>query len=55
MSRAQPWPAQLHSLRAGRLSSPTSHGSLEGVGGLKTNEAYRSKADAKVIPEMYLF
>ena len=29
------------------------HGSLEGVGGLKTNEAYYSKADALVIPEMY--
>ena len=31
------------------------HGSLEGVGGLKTNEAYHSKADALVIPEMYFF
>ena len=31
------------------------HGSLEGVGGLKTNEAYYSKADALVIPEMYFF
>ena len=29
-----------------------SHGSLEGVGGLKTSEAYHSKADALVIPEM---
>ena len=29
------------------------HGSLEGVGGLKTSEAYHSKADALVIPEMY--
>ena len=29
------------------------HGSLEGVEGLKTNEAYHSKADALVIPEMY--
>ena len=28
------------------------HGSLEGVGGLKTNEVYHSKADALVIPEM---
>ena len=28
------------------------HGSLEGVGGLKTNEAYHSKADALLIPEM---
>ena len=28
------------------------HGSLELVGGLKTNEAYHSKADALVIPEM---
>ena len=26
------------------------HGSLEGVGGLKTNEAYHTKADALVIP-----
>ena len=31
------------------------HGSLEGVGGLKTNEAYHSKADALLIPEMYFF
>ena len=31
------------------------HGSLEGVGGLKTNEEYHSKADALVIPEMYFF
>ena len=31
----------------------TSHGSLEGVGGLKTNEAYHWKANALVIPEMY--
>ena len=31
------------------------HGSLEGVGGLKTNEAYHSKADALLIPEMYYF
>ena len=31
------------------------HGSLEGVGGLKTNEACHSKADALVIPEMYFF
>ena len=31
------------------------HGSLEGVGGLKTNEAYHSKAEALVIPEMYFF
>ena len=31
------------------------HGSLEGVGGLKTNEAYLSKADALLIPEMYFF
>ena len=30
----------------------TAHGSLEGVGGLKTNEAYHSKADALLIPEM---
>ena len=28
------------------------HGSLEGVGGLKTNEAYHSKADALLIPEI---
>ena len=28
------------------------HGSLEGVGGLKTNEAYHSKADALLIPDM---
>ena len=31
------------------------HGSLEGVGGLKTNEAYHSKADALLIPEMGFF
>ena len=31
------------------------HGSLEGVGGLKTNEAYHSKADALLIPEMLFF
>ena len=31
------------------------HGSLEGVGGLKTNEAYRSKTDVLLIPEMYFF
>ena len=31
------------------------HCSLEGVGGLKTNEAYHSKPDALVIPEMYFF
>ena len=29
------------------------HGSLEGVGGLKTNESYHSKADALLIPEMF--
>ena len=28
---------------------------MEGVGGLKTNEAYHSKADALLIPEMYFF
>ena len=31
------------------------HGSLEGVGGLKTNEAYHSKADALVIPDFFFF
>ena len=31
------------------------HGSLEGVGGLKTSEAYHSKADALVISEMFFF
>ena len=31
------------------------HSSLEGVGGLKTNEAYHSKADALLIPEMHFF
>ena len=32
------------------------HGSLEGVEGLKTNEAYHSKADGDlVIPEVYFF
>ena len=36
-------------------SFASGHGSLEGVGGLKTNEAYHSKADALVIPEMYFF
>ena len=34
------------------LVGQRAHGSLEGVGGLKTNEAYHSKADALVIPEM---
>ena len=28
---------------------------MEGVGGLKTSEAYHSKADALAIPEMYFF
>ena len=36
-------------------NSPHYHGSLEGVGGLKTNEAYHLKADALLIPEMYFF
>ena len=31
------------------------HGLLEGVGELKTNETYHSKADALVIPETYFF
>ena len=31
------------------------HGSLEGVGGLKTNEAYHPKADALLIPKIYFF
>ena len=34
---------------------PTEHRSLEGVGGLKTNGAYHSKADALVILEMHFF
>ena len=34
------------------LQTRCGHGSLEGVGGLKTNEAYHSKADAMLIPEM---
>ena len=33
-------------------SGSHAHGSLEGVGGLKTNEAYHSKADSLLIPEM---
>ena len=37
------------------LRAGTAHGSLEGIGGLKTNEAYHSKADALVIPEMFFF
>ena len=39
------------------VTSPVTprHGSLEGVGGLKTNEAYHSKTDALVIPEMQFF
>ena len=37
------------------MSATATHGSLEGVGGLKTNEGYHSKADALVIPEMYFF
>ena len=36
-------------------SKSDQHGSLEGVGGLKTSEAYHSKADALVIPKMYFF
>ena len=35
------------------IPQTATHGSLEGVGGLKTNEAYHSKADALVIPEIY--
>ena len=31
------------------------HGSLEGARGFKTNEAYHSKADALLIPEMHFF
>ena len=31
------------------------HGSLEGVGGLKTNESYHLKADTLPIPKMYFF
>ena len=31
------------------------HGSLEGFGGLKTNEAYHSKADASLIPDFFFF
>ena len=42
------WPAPFY-----RGSS--AHGSLEGVGGLKANEAYHSKADALLIPKMYFF
>ena len=38
-----------------RTGTGTGHGSLEGVGGLKTNEAYHSKADALVIQERYFF
>ena len=38
--------------RSVSVSRLAPHGSLEGVGGLKTNEAYHSKADALVIPEM---
>ena len=34
------------------LVGQRAHGSLEGVGWLKTNEAYHSKADALVLPEM---
>ena len=43
-------------LLATHCPPPTAlHGSLEGVGGLKTNEAYHSKADALLIPKMYFF
>ena len=38
-----------------RYGEALPHGSLGGVGGLKTNEAYHSKADALVIPKMYFF
>ena len=31
------------------------HGSLEGVGGLETNEAHHSKTDALLTTEMYFF
>ena len=31
------------------------HGSLEGVGGLKTNEAYHWKADALLIPNFFFW
>ena len=33
----------------------STHGSSEGVGGVKTNEAYHPKADALVITEMQNF
>ena len=36
-----------------RALTTGTHGSLEGVGGLKTNEAYHSKADALVISEFF--
>ena len=35
--------------RPGGRRRRANHGSLEGVGGLKTSEAYHSKADALVI------
>ena len=53
-----PWPlppavpGQLPVSRVPAQTAAAEHGSLEGVGGLKTNEAYHSKADALLIPEM---
>ena len=51
---AEPW-EEGDDLSRPEWTSPGWHGSLEGVGGLKTNEAYHSKADALLIPEMHFF
>ena len=44
-----------HSRRTSHAGTSRWHGSLEGVGGLETNEAYHSKADALLISEMLFF
>ena len=48
-------PRQAGEVAGSAGAGTSSHDSLEGVGGLKTNEAYHSKADTLVVPEMYFF
>ena len=45
----------LGDLRSKLTNEVTQHSSLEGVGGLKINKEYHSKADALLIPEMQFF
>ena len=52
---ANPWNADKSGWRNTTWQWILGHGSLEGVGGLKTIEAYHSKADALLIPERYFF